>query len=243
MKCVDSTKNILVVDSDPHIHSVFKVLCRQMPIPIELTFADHLDRAESLLSHKSFHIVIADSALIPQERSHFPVPVLWMGGGGAAGRPYVKKPLSLKDVKTKIERILSGSIQAEIIGGASVQELLHQMKQVADYSAPVLLTGESGTGKELFARFIHQNSARSLHPFTTVHCGAVSENLMESEFFGHKKGSFTGAVSDKKGFFEISNKGTLFLDELGALPLNLQAKLLRAVQDKKGSAFRILEGV
>ncbi len=233
MKCADSTKNILIVDSDLHIHSVFKALCRQISVPVELTFTDHFDRVEGLLSNKNFHIVIADSSLIPQNESHFFEPVLWIGGGEVRGRHYAAKPLSLKDVKTKIEQLLSSSNDVEIIGGPSIQELLDRMKQIADYTAPVLLTGESGTGKELFARFIHQNSARALSPFTIVHCGAVSENLMESEFFGHKKGSFTGAVSDKKGFFEISNKGTLFLDELGALPLNLQAKLLRAVQDKK----------
>ena len=132
----------------------------------------------------------------------------------------------------RIERLLCSSSHTEIIG-TSIQKLLDQMRQIASYNTPVLLTGESGTGKELFARFIHQNGSRSLKNFTTVHCGAISEHLMESEFFGHKKGSFTGAVSDKKGFFEVSHKGTLFLDELGDLPLNLQAKLLRVVQDKK----------
>ena len=224
-----SEKFILIVDADPHIHSLFKALCRQMSIPIQLTFADHFEQVKKLLNNKKFHIVIADETLIPQNQWKFSTPVLWMGERDQSEDHYIQKPLSIESAKMKIERLL-GPI--DIIGD-SLQKLLTQMKQIAVYNTPVLLTGESGAGKELFARFIHQNSSRALKNFTAVHCGAISEHLMESEFFGHKKGSFTGAVADKKGFFEISHEGTLFLDELGDLPLNLQAKLLRAVQDKK----------
>ena len=95
------------------------------------------------------------------------------------------------------------------------------------------IVGESGSGKELVARLIHQQSTRSEKPFVAVNCGAIPHELMESEFFGHKKGSFTGAVNDKKGLFQAAQGGTLFLDEIADLPPSLQVKLLRAIQEKK----------
>ena len=232
MKDSDAKKLVLVVDADPHIHSLFKVLLQQIPTPIELVFADHFNQAKDLLGNRNVYAVIVDEALVPRSQWNSSVPVLWMGDRYDEDENYIQKPLSIKNVKVKLEQLLCHFSSTEIIG-KSIQQLLAQMETIASYNTPVLLTGESGTGKELFARFIHQKSTRSLQNFTTVHCGAVSENLMESEFFGHKKGSFTGAVADKKGFFEISHKGTLFLDELGDLPVNLQVKLLRAVQEKK----------
>jgi len=222
----------LIIDSDPHVHSLFKVLCQQMPVSIELVFLDHAGQVKDFLRNRDVHVVIADETLISYSQWDSSVPVLWMGDRYDESEHYIQKPLSIKVVKAKLEQILCRFGSIKIIG-ASIQKLLNQMETIACHNTPVLLTGESGTGKELFARFIHQKSSRSLHNFTTVHCGAISEHLMESEFFGHKKGSFTGAVADKKGFFEISHQGALFLDELGDLPLNLQAKLLRVVQDKK----------
>ena len=224
------TKFVLIVSADLHIQSVFKALCRSLSIPIKLTFADDFYSMENMLKNKSFHLVIVDDALVSHSQWKFSAPVLWMGEQDS--EDYIQKPLSVARAKMKIQKLLLRPGSVEIIG-VSLQSLLTQMEQIAGYDTPVLLTGESGSGKELFARFIHQNSPRALKNFTTVHCGAVSEHLMESEFFGHKKGSFTGAVADKKGFFENSHQGTLFLDELGDLPLNLQAKLLRAVQDQK----------
>jgi two-component system response regulator PilR (NtrC family) len=106
------------------------------------------------------------------------------------------------------------------------------IRQVAKTKTTVLITGESGTGKELIAKAIHDESERKANPFIAVNCGGIPENLMESEFFGHKKGAFTGASHDKKGLFEVANGGTVFLDEIGELPLPLQVKLLRVLQEK-----------
>lgn len=115
----------------------------------------------------------------------------------------------------------------------SMLKLFEKVKIVADSRASVLLTGESGTGKELIASAIHYNSPRRDKPFIKINCAAIPENLLESELFGHKKGSFTGAVSDKKGKFEIANGGTIFLDEIGEMDLNLQSKLLRVLQERE----------
>jgi two-component system, NtrC family, response regulator AtoC len=105
--------------------------------------------------------------------------------------------------------------------------------KIAKSNSTVLIRGESGTGKELIARSLHKNSERSNEVFQAVNCAAINENLLESELFGHEKGSFTGAVSDKKGLFEIADEGTLFLDEIGELDISLQAKILRALQEKQ----------
>jgi two-component system, NtrC family, response regulator PilR len=104
--------------------------------------------------------------------------------------------------------------------------------KLARSQAPVYISGESGSGKELAARLIHQQSARGDGPFVAVNCGAIPENLMESEFFGYRKGAFTGATSDREGFFQAANGGTLFLDEVAELPLLMQVKLLRVIQEK-----------
>ncbi len=114
----------------------------------------------------------------------------------------------------------------------AVKELLGLIAKVAPNKTNVLVIGESGTGKELVARMIHETGPIKDRPFVAVNCGAIPENLIESELFGHKRGSFTGAVSDKPGLFEVANGGTLFLDEVGELPLGLQVKLLRAIQDR-----------
>jgi DNA-binding NtrC family response regulator len=121
---------------------------------------------------------------------------------------------------------------SEIIGTSqSLQDVFRLVEKVADTNAGVLIQGESGTGKELIARAIHFNSARAAKPFLAVNCGALPESLLESELFGHTKGSFTGAIADKKGLFRSAGGGTLFLDEIGEMPVNLQVKLLRALQE------------
>jgi DNA-binding NtrC family response regulator len=122
----------------------------------------------------------------------------------------------------------------EIIGGSDkLRSVFNMIEKVADTNANVLILGESGTGKELVARSLHYNSSRAAEPFLAVNCGAMPEHLLESEFFGHVRGSFTGAVSDKKGIFQAASGGTLFLDEVGEMPQPLQVKLLRALQERE----------
>ncbi|MEY4667978.1 MAG: hypothetical protein RL518_677 [Pseudomonadota bacterium] len=115
---------------------------------------------------------------------------------------------------------------------ASFKEVFETIKRLSPFNTTVMITGESGTGKELLARALHESSPRRGKPFIAINCGAIPENLMESELFGHKKGAFTDASRDKKGLFEEASGGTLFLDEVGELPLHLQVKLLRALQEQ-----------
>jgi PAS domain S-box-containing protein len=145
-------------------------------------------------------------------------------------------------LKVRLEReneYLQDEIRAEtrhrgIIGrGAAIQKIVSQIELVAPTDATVLITGESGTGKELIARAIHEASQRSARPLIRVNCAAIPRELFESEFFGHAKGAFTGAIRDRIGRFELADGGTLFLDEVGEIPLELQGKLLRVIQEKQ----------
>jgi two-component system, NtrC family, response regulator PilR len=148
-------------------------------------------------------------------------------------RSLVKSALNLPPIKTEIT---SGSKQNQrmLLGeSAPMQELRVMIEKLSRSQASVYISGESGSGKELAARMIHERSARHGQAFVPVNCGAIPENLMESEFFGHKKGAFTGAINDHQGFFQAANGGTLFLDEVADLPLTLQVKLLRVIQEKK----------
>ena len=121
----------------------------------------------------------------------------------------------------------------KIVGNSPrMLHIFDMIRQVAKTKTSVLITGESGTGKELIARAIHEQSDRADKPFITINCGGIPETLMESEFFGHRKGAFTGATTDKQGLMEIAHSGTLFLDEVGELNVNMQVKLLRAVQER-----------
>src|SRR5262249_8318173 len=122
----------------------------------------------------------------------------------------------------------------EIIGqSAALRKVLEQVALVAETTATVMIQGESGTGKELIARAIHDRSPRRSCPFIKVNCGAIPDELFESEFFGHVKGAFTGAIKDRVGRFELAHTGDLFLDEIAEIPLPLQSKLLRVIQEKQ----------
>jgi len=168
---------------------------------------------------------------------------------------YLSKPFQVDDVRRVVKDALRHE-RAEIrpgqevlnehpayeriIGESPPMKEVHQMlPKLASSEANVMITGESGTGKELAAKAVHYMSSRASGPFVTVNCGAIPENLLESELFGHVKGAFTSAVADKKGLFEIAEGGTLFLDEIGELPLSLQVKLLRVLEDR---AFRRVGG-
>ncbi|HPB96208.1 MAG TPA: sigma 54-interacting transcriptional regulator [Polyangiaceae bacterium] len=139
---------------------------------------------------------------------------------------------SLRADKEKLQEELSDMRFGEIIGACdSMLEVFRKLQKVASTDISVLITGETGTGKELIAREIHRRSPRVRGPFVTINCGAIPENLIESELFGHVRGAFTGAVASRPGKYQVADKGTLFLDEIGELPLNLQVKLLRALQE------------
>ncbi len=150
----------------------------------------------------------------------------------------VKKLFEVRDLLLE-NRILRKEVQRNfdfenIIGKSPAMQRVYEMIQtVADTDSTVLITGNSGTGKELVARALHYKSLRKNKPFIPVNCGAISENLIESELFGHKKGAFTGAITDKEGYMKAAEGGTLFLDEVSEMPLQLQVKLLRAIQEKE----------
>ncbi len=135
----------------------------------------------------------------------------------------------------RLKREVAGKFSFENLIGKSdkMNEVYQTIRQIADTRTNVLVGGESGTGKELVARALHYNSSRAAQPFVVINCGAIPDNLMESELFGHVKGAFTGAVVDKKGLFETASGGSFFLDEIGELSLHLQVKLLRALQERK----------
>ena len=195
---------------------------------------------------------------IQRDYAHVPVAVITAFGSmesavealKAGAYDFVSKPVDLSKLRDLVQTALtlSGQIiesgsgektasqpanQSSIIGESEAMKRLNAtILKLARSQAPVFIHGESGSGKELVANEIHNRSPRAKGSFVPVNCGAIPENLMESEFFGHKKGSFTGAVEDKKGLFQAAHKGTLFLDEVADLPLGMQVKLLRAIQEK-----------
>lgn len=164
---------------------------------------------------------------------------------------YLIKPVEFDDLLIRIKRLISYKklssenkflrqrISSEekfdnLVGKSEpMMKVFKLIQQVAPTNSNVLISGKSGTGKELVAKAIHYNSKRKDNVFLPINCGAISENLIESELFGHKKGAFTGATEDKQGLFKVADGGTLFLDEIGDLPLNMQVKLLRAIEDKE----------
>ena len=251
-------RNVLIVDDEADILELLELTLLRMGLGVER--AENLTSATKLLQTRHFDLCLTDMRLpdgdglelvryIDTHCDDLPVAVITAHGSAenavaalkAGAFDYIAKPVSLEQLRTLVKSALSLAQPADdkpgddqLLGGS---EAMSQVRQLIDKlsrsEAPVYISGESGSGKELAARLIHEKSARRSGPFVPVNCGAIPENLMESEFFGYKKGAFTGAEQDREGFFQAANGGTLFLDEVADLPLLMQVKLLRALQEKK----------
>lgn len=250
----------LIVDDEPDIRELLEITLNRMDI--ETCCAESIDSGKLLLQQKSFSLCLTDMKLsdgnglelvdyIQATANPFPVAVITAHGNmdtailamKKGAFDFISKPIDLPALRQLVSSALkfSGPAAAKerrtrstLLGESSImRDIRTKIDKLARSQAPVFISGESGSGKELVARLIHQQSSRCDNPFVAINCGAIPQELMESEFFGHKKGSFTGAVSDKKGFFQAAEGGTLFLDEIGDLPQSLQVKLLRAIQEKK----------
>jgi len=252
---------VLVVDDEADIRELLGMTLIRMGL--EPFCASSVSEALELLGRNSFQLCLTDMRLADGDglavvehitRNHPSLPVAVITAHGSAENAvaalkvgafdYLGKPVSLDQLRALVrsalklpavpERGQSGDGSAQLIGESPPLQTVRQLiEKLARSQAPVQIRGESGCGKELAARLIHQKSARRDGPFVAVNCGAIPENLMESEFFGHRKGAFTGAVADHDGFFQAASGGTLFLDEVGELPLSMQVKLLRAIQEKR----------
>lgn len=251
--------NCLVVDDETDIRELVVLTLERMDIKTDS--ASNLSEAKHLLASQSYHLCLTDMRLpdglglelvqhIAANYIGLPVAVITAYGSAenavsalkAGAFDYLTKPLSLKQLRPLVESALKLSSSEvkqsqntiDLIGKSPAMDYVRTMiAKLSRSQAPVYISGESGSGKELAARLIHSNSSRSDKSFVAVNCGAIPENLMESEFFGYKKGAFTGAGQDTSGLFQAANGGTLFLDEVADLPLAMQVKLLRAIQEKK----------
>lgn len=247
----------LIIDDEQDLLSLLSITLRRMGV--ESLKAGNVAEAKSQLDRKSFDLCLTDLRLpdgsgmeivkyIQDNYSDTPVAVITAFGDPKTAVEalklgafdYIAKPIEVEQLQAIIEssmRLSDASAQTEssrtLLGDSEEMNKIRALiNKVARNQAPVHIHGETGTGKELIARLIHENGPRASNPFVAVNCGAIPSELMESEFFGHKKGSFTGAFADKKGLFEAANGGTLFLDEIAELPQDLQVKLLRTIQEK-----------
>ena len=250
----------LIIDDEPDIRQLLSISLERMNL--KCFQAADVSEALALLEERRYHFCITDMKLpdgngmdiiqlCHSRYSDMPVAMITAHGNmemavealKAGAFDFVAKPLDLGRLRElasaalKLTRVplhvdALPSSDSLLGSSAAMQALKDKIQKVARTQAPVFIFGESGTGKELVARLIHHQSSRSGQAFIPVNCGAIPKDLMESEFFGHKKGSFTGANSDKEGFFQAAQGGTLFLDEVAELPLDMQAKLLRVIQEK-----------
>ncbi len=249
----------LIVDDETDIRELLVMTLERMDI--ETCSANGVEEAKALLRTRPYALCLTDMQMpdgtgldllnyINEFHAGLPVAVITAHGSAdnavsalkAGAFDYLTKPISLKQLRPVVESALKLSAQTSksqpntiaMIGDSEQIRFVRSMiEKLARSQAPVYISGESGSGKELAAKLIHQNSSRKDGAFIAVNCGAIPENLMESEFFGYKKGAFTGAHQDKEGMFQAANGGTLFLDEVADLPLLMQVKLLRAIQEKK----------
>ena len=251
-----SIQRVLIVDDEPDIRELLSITLGRMDV--DSMAAANLAEARALLADESFNLCLTDMNLpdgnglelvqyISKNYATTPVAVITAHGNmesavsalKSGAFDFVSKPVDLNDLRRLVEQALTlggepATTSQTLIGeSTAVTRLRATIAKVARSQAPVYISGESGTGKELVARLIHEQGARASSAFVPVNCGAIPEELMESELFGHVKGSFTGAVADKQGLFLAANGGTLFLDEVAELPLQMQVKLLRAIQEKR----------
>ena len=249
----------LIVDDEPDIRELLELTLGRMDI--DTRSAADLADARRLLAEDRFDICLTDMRLpdgdgldlvrhIQRQEPDLPVAVITAHGSmesavealKAGAFDFVSKPVNLKVLRNLISSVMKLSDDAatrerrsrdRLLGeSAAMRDIRSTIEKLSRSQAPIYIWGESGTGKELVARLIHSRGPRADRPFVPVNCGAIPAELMESEFFGHRKGSFTGAVDDKDGLFQVAAGGTLFLDEVAELPLHMQVKLLRAIQEK-----------
>ncbi|CAM2785311.1 sigma-54-dependent transcriptional regulator [Legionella worsleiensis] len=251
------TKNtVLVIDDEPDIRELLTLTLLRMGLLCDT--ASNFKEGMEAIKQNHYSMVLTDMRLpdgdgielvkfIQKFKPQIPVAVITAYGNvegavntlKAGAFDYVSKPIDLMMLKDLVKTALatqSTQISPEdetLVGNSPVMnQLKESIHKLARSQAPVFIQGDSGVGKELVAQLIHANGPRRDNPFIPVNCGAIPAELMESEFFGHAKGSFTGATSDKKGLFVAAHGGTLFLDEIAELPLVMQVKLLRAIQEK-----------
>ena len=251
---------VLVVDDEADIRELLDLTLVRMGLAVDC--AASLSEAYDFLAKNSYQLCLTDMRLgdgtgldlvryVNANLSNLPVAVVTAYGSTEnavaalkeGAFDYLAKPVSLDQLRSLVQLALelpSGVAKSNVgqdkrlLGNSpAIQAVRELIERVARSQAPVHITGESGSGKELAAQQIHKLSARRDRPFVPVNCGAIPENLMESEFFGYRKGAFTGANDDRDGFFQAANRGTLFLDEVADLPLVMQVKLLRVIQEKR----------
>ena len=247
--------SVLLVDDEPDILELLELALRKMGMEVDK--AGNASAALAKLASRRYDLCLTDMRLpdgdglqvvqhIAQHNLDVPVAVITAHGNmenavaalKAGAFDYLAKPVSLDQLRSLVKSALNlpqavSSGDRTLLGhGPAMQKARDLIARVARSQAPVHISGESGSGKELAARLIVQSGARHDQPFIAVNCGAIPANLMENEFFGYKKGAFTGADKDRDGFFQAAHGGTLFLDEVADLPLAMQVKLLRAIQEK-----------
>lgn len=250
---------VLVVDDEADIRELLDMTLARMGLSCDC--AASVAAAKQLLQENAYQLCLTDMRMpdgdglglvkhIEATHPRLPVAVITAHGSTenavaalkSGAFDYLAKPVSLAQLRSLVKSALSipesrstvGVRTHEMLGSsAPIAQVRELIAKVARSEAPVYISGESGSGKELAARLIHRQSPRGDRPFVPVNCGAIPENLMESEFFGYRKGAFTGAENEHEGFFHAADGGTLFLDEVADLPLPMQVKLLRAIQEKQ----------
>ncbi len=254
-----SSPRVLVVDDEADLRELLEITLVRMGLDVDS--AETLKEARAFLAGGDYGLVLTDMRLpdglglelvreLASSNRNIPVAVVTAYGSAdnavialkAGAFDYVCKPVVLDELRVMVQSALrmtgpaakdAGGARRLIGDSAMVQALRDQIARLARSMAPIAITGESGSGKELAAREIHAQGARASKPFIAVNCGAIPEALMEAEFFGYRKGAFTGAADERDGFFQAANGGTLMLDEVADLPLAMQVKLLRAIQERR----------